>query len=146
MHSSGHTSGRLNALIAEGEKDFRTALALTARGIGLNTYEASYASEAVEMLSSVEIHALVIDAELPDFGGLQAVRMVRTFAQVPPFLLVAREVTRSLRAQAMEQEAVSLLGSPVDMVLFSEILQGVLSRRYGDRVGRRWESRTGFED
>ena len=126
----------LNALIAESDPRYRTGLACAARGMGLNIYEAALGREAVEVFSSVEVHALVIDAELPDFGGLETVRIIRTFSKVPPFLLVAREVTRSLRAQAMESEAVSILSSPVDLALFSEILQAVLSKRYGDWTGR----------
>lgn len=126
----------LNALIAESDLDYRSRLTRTAREMGLNTYEAAYGSEAVELFSSVRIDALVIDAELPDFGGLEAVRIIRTFSKVPPFLLVAREVTRSLRAQAMESQAASILMSPVDLALFSEILGTVLSRRYGDWTDR----------
>lgn len=126
----------LNALIAESDLDYRTRLTRTVRKMGLNTYEAAYGSEAVELFSSVRIDAIVIDVELPDFGGLEAVRIIRTFSKVPPFLLVAGEVTLSLRAQAMESQAASILRSPVDMALFSEILGTVLSRQYGDWTDR----------
>jgi len=136
MEINGETRDGLNALIAQREPCFRTKLASTVRSMGLNAFETGCGSEVVEIFSNEEIHALVLDAELPDFGGLEAVRIIRTFSDVPPFLLLAREVTRSLRAQAMESQAVSILRSPVDLALFCEILETVLAQRYGDWAER----------
>jgi DNA-binding response OmpR family regulator len=121
----------LNALVAQGESRFRGELAAVLRGMGLNTYLAAYGNEAVEILSCLDIHALVVDTRLPDFGGLEIVRVVRTFRTVPPFVLLADEVTSQLRAAALESDAVSIMRNPVDTVLLSEILDAALSRCYG---------------
>ena len=128
----------LNALVAQGESRFRGELAALLRGMGLVTYEAAYGNEAVEILSSVDIHALVVDTELPDFGGLEIVRVVRMFRRVPPFVLLADEVTRALRAAALESEAVSIMRNPVDAVLLGEILESMLARCYGSSWPRSW--------
>lgn len=121
----------LNALVAESENRFRREMVEVLEEMGLHTYEAGYGSEAVEIVSSVEIHALVIDVELPDFGGLKAVRVIRTFKDVPPFVLLASEVTRALQREAMESQAVSILQNPGDLLLLSDILQSTLLRSYG---------------
>jgi DNA-binding response OmpR family regulator len=133
LGSGGGELGRigLNALVAQGENRFRAELAAVLRGMGLNTYLAGYGNEAVEILSCLDIHALVMDTQLPDFGGLEIVRVVKTFRTVPPFVLLADEVTSQLRAAALESEAVSIMRNPVDTAVLSEILQAALSRCYG---------------
>jgi CheY-like chemotaxis protein len=133
MDAQYPTSRRLNALVAESDSRGRRELVAAVTAMGLNAFEASYGSEAVDILAALDIHALIIDAELPDFGGLEAVRIVRTFRRVPPYVLLADEVTRALQAEAMESEAVSILRNPVDLVLLSEILESALFRWYGGR-------------
>ncbi len=132
MEDRYESSRRLNALVAESDRCGRRELVAAVTAMGLNVFEASYGYEVVELLSAIDIHALIIDTELPDFGGLEAIRIVRTFRRVPPYLLVADEITRALQAEAMESEAVSILRSPVDLVVFSEILESALIRSYGD--------------
>jgi len=128
----GMTGGALNALVAESVGPFRRRMVSQLEALGLNTFEAGCGREAVEIVASCRVHALVIDTELPDFGGLQAVRVMRTFTRVPPFLLVARKVTRALTARAMESRAVSILQSTSDLGLLAEILEEALVRSYGD--------------
>ena len=132
MDAQYSTSRRLNALVAESDSRGRRELVAAVTAMGLNAFEASYGSEAVDIMAALDIHALIIDAHLPDFGGLEAVRIVRTFRHVPPYVLLADEVTRALQAEAMESEAVSILRNPVDLMLLSEILESALFRSYGD--------------
>ncbi|MCD6405689.1 MAG: response regulator [Planctomycetes bacterium] len=121
----------LNALVAEGQVRFRSELVDVLREMGLNTYEAAYGSEVLEIVQAVEIHALVIDADLPDVGGLGAVRIIRTFRKVPPFLLLASEITRALQAEAFDAQAVSVLRNPADIALLSQMLAATLAKCYG---------------
>ncbi len=121
----------LNALVAESQVRFRSELVDVLRKMGLNTYEAAYGNEALEIVQAVDIHALVIDADLPDVGGLGAVRIIRTFRKVPPFLLLANEVTRALQAEAFDAQAISVLRNPADIALLSEMLAATLKRCYG---------------
>jgi DNA-binding response OmpR family regulator len=131
MRTNGRASGGFNALIAEREPALRDQAARALKMMGLNTFEARSGAEAIDVFGSVEVHAMIIDVNLPQIGGLEAVRVIRTFAKVPPFLLLARHVTRSLQAAAIESRAVSILQTPADLALLSEMLAAVLDRSYG---------------
>lgn len=122
---------RLSALVADSESVVRRNLASALAGMGIETHEASRGEDVLEIVSQVEIHLMVVDSDLPAFGGLETIRVIRTFGAVPPFLLLASSLTRELRMAALDWQASSVLQKPIDAVLLSDIVRRVVYRSYG---------------
>ena len=122
---------RLNVLVAGGEPVVRHRLIGALASIGLTTCEASDARETVDVVCSVRIDGLVLDNDLPDIGGLETIRIIRTFHRVPPYLLLASALTRDLQVAALDWEATSVMPKPVDEDLLSDVVRGMLMRAYG---------------
>jgi len=122
---------RLNVLVADGQPLVRYSLAEALREMGLVTYEAAGGGEVVEIVSVVPVHALVLDSDLPDMGGLETIRIIRTFKDVPPYLLTASVITRDLQVAALDSQAAAVLPKPVDMSVLSDIVETVFLRYYG---------------
>jgi len=121
----------LSVLVAESHSAARRQLSDALQAMGLATFQASLGEEVVDIVRVAHIHALILDNDMPDLGGLEAIRVIRTFREVPPFLLLAATITRDLRMAALEGQATSLLPKPVDTALLSDIVQTMLLRSYG---------------
>lgn len=116
-------------LVADSEPHVRRELSSALRERGVMVYQAGRGDEAVEIASRVRVSALVLDSRLPGFGGLETIRIIRTFgADMPPWLLVAEEVTRELRMAALDREATSVVPKPVNVEVVLEILESIFSR------------------
>ncbi len=123
-------SNPLSVLVAESHPAIRRNLSEALRGMGLSTYEASGGQETLEIVSTVRVHALILDYDLPDLGGLQTVRVMRTFREVPPYLLLASAITREMQVDALASHATSVIPKPVDMDMLSDIVETMLLRAY----------------
>jgi len=129
-------AGRLSVLVAESQEVLRRELSAALGQMGLCIYEAGGGSETLDIVSTVKVHALVLDFDMPDLTGLETVRVIRTFQEVPPYLLLASVVTRGLQMAALDGHATSVLPKPVDTGLLSDIVQTMLMRSYGGRWAR----------
>lgn len=124
---SGNLDG-LNVLIADGEPFVRRNVAAALRDLGLSVFEARRGEETLEVISFVRISAMVLDVSLPDYGGLETVRVIRTFQRVPPYVLLAEEATRELQVTALESLATSVVPKPVDVGLVTDLVRTMLMR------------------
>jgi two-component system alkaline phosphatase synthesis response regulator PhoP len=84
---------------------------------------ASNGSEAVKMVADEEFDAIVMDVEMPEMNGWDAVRAIRALpnAQKVPILMYTAAMDNGIRARAQEVGA--------DVVLFKPLLpREILSR------------------
>lgn len=118
--------------MADSEPASRESLALTLRMCGFQPFEAGDANEAIDVMSSIEVHGLVLDSDLPEIGGLETIRVIRAFHRVPPFLLLANTLIRELHMAALDWRATTVLPRPVDSWLFTDMVHRMLVREYGN--------------
>jgi DNA-binding response OmpR family regulator len=129
MDSTRHLLRGRNILVADSEPHVRRELSSALAETGVRVYQARHGDEAVEIISRVRVSALVLDSRLPSFGGLETIRIMRTFgADVPPWVLVAEELTRELRMEALDRDAASVVPKPVNVEVVLEILESIFSR------------------
>jgi two-component system, OmpR family, response regulator len=128
MDTANRDCSGYRVLVADGASVVRREVAAALVDLGLDVYEAGRGEEACEVISVVRIDALILDSALPAFGGLETIRVIRTFQRVPPFVLVAEEPTRELQVAALEWLATSVMPKPVDMTLLSDIVRTMLAR------------------
>lgn len=126
-------SHRIRVLFADPEGDWhRQAVALLeprgVEAIGVRT-----GREALDRLEHEQVHVAVLDAQMPQLGGLQVVKMLRTREKAPPAILLAREVSSSLMHEALQMRVFSVLTKPVDLTLLLNTLARVVDRHYAGR-------------
>jgi CheY-like chemotaxis protein len=92
-------------LIVDDDSDARDLLRCVLESRGLRVYEAASASEAFEVLDSLEINLIISDIEMPDCDGHDLLREVRTRSRghtIPAMALSAlagtQDCARSARA------------------------------------------------
>lgn len=79
-----------NVLVCDDERDIVSALKIYLTSEGHNVIEAYNGKEAVEVVSSQEIHLVLMDIMMPIMDGIQAMVKIREFSNVPVILLTAK--------------------------------------------------------
>jgi CheY-like chemotaxis protein len=115
----------------------------TVRGLlepqGVVTISARSGREALDLLESKPIHAAVLDAQMPQLGGLQVVKIMREVLKseparpLPPAILLANDLSSALLRDALGMHVFSVLSKPVDFNLLLDALARVLRRYHRSR-------------
>lgn len=79
-----------NVLVCDDERDIVSALKIYLTSEGHNVIEVYNGKEAVEVVSSQEIHLVLMDIMMPIMDGIQAMVKIREFSNVPVILLTAK--------------------------------------------------------
>lgn len=110
----------------------------TVRGLlepqGVQTITARSGREALAVMENEPVHAAVLDAQMPQLGGLQVVKMMRELREkAPPAILLANDLSSSLLREAIGMHVFSVLSKPVDFNLLLDALARVLRRYHESR-------------
>lgn len=79
-----------NILVCDDEKDIVNALNIYLEAEGYQVYQASNGQEALDVLSSHEIHLVLMDIMMPVMDGITAMAQMRQSSNVPVILLTAK--------------------------------------------------------
>lgn len=79
-----------NILICDDDKDIANALKIYLRNHNYNIYIARNGKEAVDMVSDMDIHLVLMDIMMPVMDGLTAMAEIRKFSNIPIILLTAK--------------------------------------------------------
>jgi DNA-binding NtrC family response regulator len=113
----------------------------TVRGLlepqGVHTVSVRSGREALNLIEREPVHAAVLDAQMPQLGGLQVVKMMRELHKAPPAILLANDMSSTLLREAIGMHVFSVLSKPVDFNVLLDVLARVL-RRYHES---RWPGR-----
>ncbi|WP_295992134.1 two-component regulator propeller domain-containing protein, partial [Rugamonas sp.] len=104
-------------LLADAHGAVRSALAQSLQGAGLTVMLADSGPGALELLLAAPFDLLLVDAALPDMGGVDIVRQLRdhpTLARLPVILMVAAAERGQAMAAAEAVGLTALLDKPVE--------------------------------
>ncbi|MDP9174627.1 MAG: response regulator [Planctomycetota bacterium] len=109
----------------------------TVRGLlqpqGVNTVSAHSGQEALALLESTSVHVAVLDAQMPQLGGLQVIRLLRDLHKPTPTILLTSHMTNHLLQEALGMQVFSVLSKPVDFNVLLDALARVLRRYHENR-------------
>jgi CheY-like chemotaxis protein len=121
---------RFTVLLANEQESWHS----TVRGLlepqGVQTVSARTGREALEMMEKNPIHLAVLDAQMPQLGGLQVVKIMREMQKAPPTIMLADDLTSHLLREALGMQVFSVLSKPVDFNLLLDAMARVLKRFY----------------
>ncbi|WP_313318864.1 two-component system response regulator CreB [Stenotrophomonas sp.] len=105
-------------LVVEDETAIADTLLYALRSEGYEASHCALGREALALLRAQEADVVVLDVGLPDLGGFEVCRQLRTFSQVPVIFLTARndEFDRVLGLELGADDYVTKPFSPREMV------------------------------
>jgi DNA-binding NtrC family response regulator len=109
----------------------------TVRGLlqpqGVETVIARNGREALDLIETVPVHVAVLDAQMPQLGGMQVIRMLREVHKATPAILLTNHLTNHLLQEALGMQVFSVLSKPVDFNVLLDALARVLRRYHENR-------------
>lgn len=61
-------------------------------------------AEAIEKAHTTRFHCVILDVNLPEMKGYEAVPLIRTISNNPPVIMIATENTQELETKVREQD------------------------------------------
>src|SRR6202050_2961094 len=89
--------------------------------------------EALQLLESTSVDVAVLDAQMPQLGGLQIIRLLRELDKSTPAILLTSHLTSHLLQEALGMQVFSVLSKPVDLNVLLDALARVLRRYHENR-------------
>jgi two-component system sensor histidine kinase RpfC len=127
-------STRFTVLLANEQEGWHQ----TVRGLlepqGVHTVSVHSGREALQRIEREPVHVAVLDAQMPQLGGLQVVKMMREMqVKAPPAILLANDLSSALLREAIGMHVFSVLSKPVDFNVLLDALARVMRRYYESR-------------
>lgn len=101
-------------LIVEDDKQISKFLSFSLHSQDFVCLEASTGKEAMQLISSTPLTAIILDLGLPDMDGLDIIRNVREFSQIPIIVVSARDQDHE-KVTALDSGADDYLTKPFSM-------------------------------
>ena len=127
------SSTRLNVLLPYEQEGWHQTVRRLLEPLGVQTVAARNGREALKILESGGVHVAVLDAEMPQLGGMQIIRRMNDLATPPPAILLTNHMTSHLLQEALGMHVFSVLSKPVDLNVLLDALARVMRRHYESR-------------
>jgi CheY-like chemotaxis protein len=132
--------GRFKVLLANEQEGWHQTVRRLLEPQGVQTLSARSGREALELIESTPVHVAVLDAQMPQLGGMQVIRMMREMhpsgagrVEVPAAILLANDLNSHLLREALSMHVFSVLSKPVDFNVLLDALARVLRRYHESR-------------
>ena len=132
-------AGRFKVLLANEQEGWHQTIRGLLEPQGVQTLSARSGREALELIESTPVHVAVLDAQMPQLGGMQVIRMMRDLrregggVEVPAAILLANDLNSHLLREALAMHVFSVLSKPVDFNVLLDALARVLRRYHESR-------------
>ncbi|HHT9128269.1 MAG TPA: response regulator [Candidatus Wujingus californicus] len=123
--------GKYSLLITDDDKSCRDSLRDLFELKGYTTYIASCGREAVKIAKEEELHLLILDANLPDYSGLETLRIItREIRFSIPSIFISGEITKELQIDLISANAYSLIPKPINVHVMRDMVDLVIEKYY----------------
>lgn len=130
MVQTFNAQNRFTVLLANEQESWHATVRTLLTSQGVQTVSARTGREALAVIEQQPVHLAVLDAQMPQLGGLQVMRLMREMHKAPPTIMVADDMTSYLLREALGMQVFSVLSKPVDFNLLLDAMARVLKRFY----------------
>jgi CheY-like chemotaxis protein len=127
------STNRFTVLLANEQEEWHQTVRGLLRPQGVQTVSAHSGREALDLIESTPVHVAVLDAQMPQLGGLQVIRLLRELHKATPAILLTNHLTNHLLQEALGMQVFSVLSKPVDFNVLLDALARVLRRYHENR-------------
>ena len=130
MAQSSHDAPRTALIVEDNDKNLKLARDLLQFG-GFMTFEAELASDGVDLARSLRPDVVIMDIQLPDFDGWEALRRLRSDPETADLVVVAVTAYGGASGQNrfVDGGFDGYLPKPIDARTFSQTVAGFCRRR-----------------
>ena len=100
---------------------------------GVQTLVGRSGRDMLSVLEGTTVHAVVLDTQMPQLGGMQVLKFMREMKKAPPAILLAEQMTNHLLREALTMHVFSVLTKPVDFNLLLDALARLIKRFHENR-------------
>ena len=115
------------ALVVEDDASVRRALRTSLRARGIDVVETATGTDAVVAAADRRLDVVFLDLGLPDLDGIEVLRQVRAFSDVPVVVLTVRD-DRGQKVLALDAGADDYVTKPFDVEELLARMRAVLRR------------------
>lgn len=133
MVDTASVQSRFTVLLPQEQEGWHETLARLLEPQGVQTVLARSGRDVLGLLESSPIHAIVLDTQMPQLGGLQVLRLLRERPKSPPAILLSNHLTTHLLHEALTMHVFSVLSKPVDFNLLLDSLARLIKRYHENR-------------
>ncbi len=121
-------------LIVDDEPQIRKMLEVTLNSLNFKTVEAESGGEAIRLAGSHKPEAVILDLGLPDMDGVDALKRLREWSEIPVVVVSARSDSRHI-IEAFEAGANDYMTKPFDMNVLLVRLNAAIKHTYQKELG-----------
>jgi DNA-binding NtrC family response regulator len=107
-------------LLVDDEEDFLEAMAERMRARDMEVITASSAGEALKKMESETFDAIVLDFQMPEMDGMEALKSIKAKRPESQIILLTGFATVEKGVQAMKEGAADFLEKPADLEVLSQ--------------------------
>jgi len=107
-------------LLVDDEKDFLEAMSERLRARDMDVTTASSASEAFEKMENEPFDAIILDFQMPEMDGMEALRSIKAKRPESQIILLTGYATLEKGIEAMKIGATDFLEKPADLEVLSQ--------------------------
>src|SRR5829696_9656603 len=96
-------TNRFTVLLANEQEGWHQTVRQLLEPQGVQTVAARSGREALELIEKTPVHVAVLDAQMPQLGGMQVIRIMREArrADAPPAILLSNDLNSHLLREAL---------------------------------------------
>jgi len=134
MVQTNDIAHRFTVLLPTEQEGWHETLSRLLEPQGVHTLVARSGREALGLIESTPVDAVVLDTHMPQLGGLQVIKLMREqLRKNPPAILLTNHLTNHLLHEALGMHVFSVLSKPVDFNLVLDALARLLRRFHENR-------------
>lgn len=131
-------NNRLTVLLANEQEAWHHTVRQLLEPQGVQTVSARNGRDALDLIQTMPVHVAVLDAQMPQLGGLQVIKLMREnvpneFSVRPVPILLSGHLTNHLLQEALGMQVFSVLSKPVDFNILLDSLARILRRYHENR-------------
>ena len=119
----------MNILIVEDDTAIREGVAEFLKENEYEVFCAEDGEKALEILKSKEIHLALLDIMLPKKNGIEVLKELRTFSELPVIMLTA-VTDEETQVQTFDNLADDYICKPFSLILLLKRIEALLRARY----------------
>jgi len=116
-------------LLVDDEMDFLSIMSERMKNRGMNVSTAASAKEAIQMAGAQSFDAIILDLQMPEMDGLEALRVLKAQKPELQVILLTGHATVESGIEAMKLGAMDLMEKPADLRILAEKIKKAQARK-----------------